>query len=140
MLGQNFLSPVEFQFSIKRMPTVQYYVQSINIPSISSGFTEQVTPFRNTYRHGDKLTYDDLFLTIVVDEPYKDFAYELDMASRYKQPPVRSTAGGGEIASEKSDGKRASKFLTNSWKFFALVIYMLMVYVTTEAYSYYAVN
>jgi len=43
-------------------------VQSINIPSISSGFTEQVTPFRNTYRHGDKLTYDDLFLTIVVDE------------------------------------------------------------------------
>jgi len=68
MLGQNFLSPVEFQFSIKRMPTVQYYVQSINIPSISSGFTEQVTPFRNTYRHGDKLTYDDLFLTIVVDE------------------------------------------------------------------------
>ena len=68
MFGQNFLSPVEFQFSIKRMPTVQYYVQSINIPSISSGFTEQATPFRNTYRHGDKLTYDDLFLTIVVDE------------------------------------------------------------------------
>jgi peptidoglycan/LPS O-acetylase OafA/YrhL len=78
-------------------------------------------------------------LTIIVDEPYKDFAYELDMASRYKQPPVRSIAGGGEIASEKSE-KRAAKFLTNSWKFFALVIYMLMVYVTTEAYSYYAVN
>jgi hypothetical protein len=80
-------------------------------------------------------------LTIVVDEPYKDFAYELDMASRYKQPPVRSTAGGGEIASEKSEGNgRAKRFLSNSWKFFALVIYMLMVYITTEAYSYYAVN
>jgi hypothetical protein len=68
MYGQNFLSPVEFQFTIKRMPTVQYYVQSINIPAISSGFTEQVTPFRNTYRHGDKLTYDDLSITIAVDE------------------------------------------------------------------------
>lgn len=68
MFGQNFLSPVEFQFTIKRMPTVQYYVQSINIPGISSGFTEQQTPFRNTYRHGDKLTYDDLTITIAVDE------------------------------------------------------------------------
>jgi len=68
MFGQNFLSPVEFQFVIERMPTVQYYVQAISIPGISSGFTEQITPFRNTYRHGDKLTYDDLTITIAVDE------------------------------------------------------------------------
>jgi hypothetical protein len=68
MQGQNFLSPVEFNFIIERMPTVQYYVQSVNIPAISSGYTEQVTPFKNTYRHGDKLTYDDLYLTVAVDE------------------------------------------------------------------------
>src|SRR6056300_948157 len=68
MLGQNFLSPVEFQFTIERMPTVQYYIQSINIPAISSGYTEQQTPFKNTYRHGDKLTYDDLYMTVAVDE------------------------------------------------------------------------
>jgi hypothetical protein len=68
MQGQNFLSPVEFQFVIDRMPTVQYYIQAINIPAISSGYTEQITPFKNTYRHGDKLTYDDLYLTVAVDE------------------------------------------------------------------------
>lgn len=68
MQGQNFLSPVEFTFTINRMPTVQYYVQSVNIPGISSGFTEQPTPFKVTYRHGDKLTYDDLYLTVAVDE------------------------------------------------------------------------
>lgn len=73
MQGQNFLSPVEFQFTITRMPTVQYYVQSINIPAISSGYTEQITPFKNTYRHGDKLTYDDLYLTIAVDEDMKGY-------------------------------------------------------------------
>jgi len=76
-------------------------------------------------------------LTILVDEPYKDFAYEIDIASRYKPPPVRSAAGGGEVASQKSD--KDTRFLSNSWKFFALVFYMLMVYITTEAYSYYAV-
>lgn len=73
MQGQNFLSPVEFQFTILRMPTVQYYVQSVNIPAISSGYTEQQTPFKITYRHGDKLTYDDLFLTIAVDENMKGY-------------------------------------------------------------------
>lgn len=68
MQGQSFLSPVEFQFVIDRMPTVQYYIQSVNIPAISSGYTEQITPFKNTYRHGDKLTYDDLYMTVAVDE------------------------------------------------------------------------
>ena len=68
MQGQSFLSPVEFQFIIDRMPTVQYYIQSVNIPAISSGYTEQITPFKNTYRHGDKLTYDDLYMTVAVDE------------------------------------------------------------------------
>lgn len=73
MQGPNFLSPVEFAFNIQRMPTVQYYIQSINIPGISSGFTEQVTPFRNTFRHGDKLTYDDLYITIAVDENLRGY-------------------------------------------------------------------
>lgn len=73
MQGQNFLSPVEFVFTISRLPTVQYYVQSVNIPAISSGYTEQVTPFKNTYRHGDKLTYDDLYLTIAIDEDMKGY-------------------------------------------------------------------
>ena len=79
-------------------------------------------------------------LTLLVDEPYKDFAYELDMVSRYKKPAMRNTAGGGEMASEKSDEAKLKTYFKNSWKFFALVIYMLMVYITTEAYSYYAVN
>jgi hypothetical protein len=73
MQGQNFLSPVEFKFTINRMPTVQYYIQSINIPAISSGYTEQITPFKNTYRHGDKLTYDDLYMTVAVDENMESY-------------------------------------------------------------------
>lgn len=74
--------------------------------------------------------------TILFDEPYKDFAYEIDMAFRHKPPKTRNAAGGAEIASEKSDEK---KFVKNSWKFFALFFYMLVVYISTEAYSYYTV-
>jgi hypothetical protein len=76
----------------------------------------------------------------LIDDPYKDFAYELDIVSRYKKPAVRSTAGGGEKASEKSEDEKVKTYFKNSWKFFALVVYMLLVYITTEAYSYYAVN
>jgi hypothetical protein len=78
-------------------------------------------------------------LTLLVDEPYKDFAYEVDMAFRFKQPPARTAPGGGEVA--KSDIEEKPKtFFTNSWKFFGLVVYMLTVYATTEAYTYYAAN
>ena len=79
-------------------------------------------------------------IQIVIDDPYKDFAYELDIVSRYKKPAVRNAAGGGEVNSQKSEDDKVTSYLRNSWKFFALVIYMLMVYITTEAYSYYAVR
>lgn len=79
-------------------------------------------------------------LTLLVDEPYKNFAYEIDIVSRYKKPETRNIAGGGEVASDKSDQEKTATYFKNSWKFFALVVYMLMVFITTEAYDYYAVN
>jgi hypothetical protein len=65
---QNYLNPVEFKFSIKRLPATKFFVQSAVIPGISSGVTEQYTPFKTLYHHGDKVTFDDLILTVGVDE------------------------------------------------------------------------
>ena len=33
----NFLSPVGFDFKVKKLPTVNYFVQAINVPSVTLG-------------------------------------------------------------------------------------------------------
>ena len=68
MQVQNYLNPTEFRFTIKRLPSTKFFVQTVTVPGISSGVTEQMTPFKTIYRPGDKVTFDDLTLTVVVDE------------------------------------------------------------------------
>jgi len=67
-MSTNFLSALEFDFTIKRLPNVSFQVQSVTLPGLSLGVTEQPTPFKNIPLHGDKLTYDELTLSIKLDE------------------------------------------------------------------------
>lgn len=68
MQTQNYLNPSEFRFTIKRLPSTKFFVQTAIVPDISSGATEQFTPFKTIYRPGDKVTFGDLVLTVVIDE------------------------------------------------------------------------
>ena len=68
MTQQNFLSPTGFRFNVKRLPNISFFVQSINIPGVSMNPDETPTPFTTMFRLGDRLTYDDLTLTIRSDE------------------------------------------------------------------------
>lgn len=68
MLQQNFLSQIEFGFSIKRLPNVSFFVQTVSWGGMSMGVTNYPTPFRNLPLHGDKIEYDDLMLTVIMDE------------------------------------------------------------------------
>lgn len=67
-MAQNFLSPIDFRFSLKRSPSINYYVQSASIPSLTAGFAPMATPFHNLYITPDKLEYGDFTLTFRVDE------------------------------------------------------------------------
>lgn len=73
MAGTNFLSSVEFRFTIKRLPNVEFFIQGANLPGINSGYNTQPTPFKNVYLHGDKLEYEDLVLTCIVDEQMQSY-------------------------------------------------------------------
>jgi hypothetical protein len=73
MSNLNFLSPIEFRFSVKRLPNVSYNIQSLNIPGITSGITNQPAPFRNIPRHGDKVEYGDLSLEVIIDEEMRAY-------------------------------------------------------------------
>lgn len=68
MLKQNFLSPIEFALKIERLPNLEFFIQSVNIPDISAGVTERSTPFKKIYTPGDKVEYGELIVSCLVDE------------------------------------------------------------------------
>ena len=72
-LQQNFLSSVGFRFSIKRLPNTSFYVQSANIPGLEGGVSETPNPFKTIYRAGDKVTFNDLIVTVRMDSKLKTY-------------------------------------------------------------------
>ena len=78
MTQQNFLSQNGFRFSVKRLPNVSFFVQTVNIPGVTMNADETQTPFNTIYRVGDRLTWDDLTLTIRSDEDLEAFSEIFD--------------------------------------------------------------
>jgi len=64
----NFLGQNGFRFSIKRLPNVNYFCQSVTLPSVSIGAIESPTPLAFVPRPGDRITYDPLIIRFKVDE------------------------------------------------------------------------
>jgi hypothetical protein len=64
----NFLGQNGFRFAIKRLPAVNYFCQSVSIPSVSIGAIESPTPLAFVPRPGDRITFDPLFVKFKVDE------------------------------------------------------------------------
>lgn len=85
-MNQNFLPQNGFKFIIKRLPNVEFFVQEVQGLGLSSSQTEIPTPFKNLYRHGDKLQYDDLILTIRVDENIQSFKEIHDWMVGFTKP------------------------------------------------------
>ena len=64
----NFLSPLNFKFTLMRAPTVNFFIQSVNIPGMTLRSTEMPTPFIKVPVPGDHLNYDELEISFKVDE------------------------------------------------------------------------
>lgn len=64
----NYLSPLEFELSIKRLPAVEFFVQRASIPGINMSFATQPAPFNNVFHSPDKLEYQELSITFIIDE------------------------------------------------------------------------
>lgn len=67
-LNTSFLQPTKFQLSFSRLPSTQYFLQTVNLPGVSMGEAPQNTPFKDLYRAGDKLVYDTMNISFLVDE------------------------------------------------------------------------
>lgn len=71
--NENFLSPLGFKFQIKKCPTVNFYVQNVNLPGISMTEVGAPTPFVSLPYAGDHIRYDELILNFKVDEEMKNY-------------------------------------------------------------------
>jgi hypothetical protein len=72
--NKNFLSPLGFKFQIKKLPNVNFFIQSANIPGLSMADTPTaVNPFVAIPYSGDHLLYNEFRVTFKVDEDLKNF-------------------------------------------------------------------
>jgi hypothetical protein len=64
----NFLQPNKFILTFSRLPNIQYFCQSVTLPGLSMSEIPQFTPFVDVYLPGEKVIYDLLNVTFLVDE------------------------------------------------------------------------
>lgn len=70
----NFLLQNRFIFVINRCPTVSFYLQRVNLPSISLGITPQSNPSGIDIRlPGNRFVIEDLQVSFPVDENMKNY-------------------------------------------------------------------
>lgn len=64
----NPLQATKFLLTFGRIPATQYFCQEVNLPGVTLGTVDRVTPFLDMYSPGTKLQYDDLNINFIVDE------------------------------------------------------------------------
>ena len=69
----DYASPTQFKFGIHQLPKVEFFTLSANVPGISAGVVTRATPFKDIPIVGDKLTYDNLSITFLVDEYLENY-------------------------------------------------------------------
>ena len=70
----NYLSPVNFDLLIQKLPKTRYYCVGATLPSINFTEAVQATPLAiETYLPGDKITFDPLTLRFIVDEDMTNY-------------------------------------------------------------------
>jgi hypothetical protein len=74
----NYLSPLEFQVTVKKLPNVEFFVQKFDIPSLSMSPPEVANPFNKLYQGADKITYSEINLSFIIDEKMENYKEVMD--------------------------------------------------------------
>lgn len=69
----NLLSQLNFRFLLKRAPHVEFFIQKVNIPSISLKEVEVPNQFVKVPYPGDHIDYSNLDVTFKVDEDLNNY-------------------------------------------------------------------
>ena len=69
----DYASPIQFRFKCSKLPTVEFFCQTANIPGIGLGVADVETPLKSIPFPGDKVTYQDLAISFLVDENLNNY-------------------------------------------------------------------
>jgi len=66
--NDNFLQETKFSVTIQGLPYLSYFSNSLTIPGVSTSSAQLSTPYSDIKLGGDKLEYDYLSFTFLLDE------------------------------------------------------------------------
>ena len=69
----DYASPTQFKFQITKLPKVEYFCTSVNLPALALSEVRQPTPFVDGPLPGTTLSYSPLNMTFLVDENLENF-------------------------------------------------------------------
>lgn len=69
----NFLSPLNFRFSLKRAPHVNFFIQEVNLPGLNLPPVPTGNPLLKIMQPGDHLNYENLTIKFKVDEDLQNY-------------------------------------------------------------------
>ena len=69
----DYASPVQFRFKMTKIPKVEFFVQTANIPGISLGTATVPTPLYDYPVPGDTINYSTLDISFLVDENLNNY-------------------------------------------------------------------
>ena len=69
----DYASPIQFRFKMNKLPIVEFFVQTANIPGINLGTATVPSPLYDYPVPGDKIQYQTLDLSFLVDENLNNY-------------------------------------------------------------------
>ena len=69
----DYASPTQFRFGINQLPKVEFFTVAANLPGISAGTVTQATPFKDIPLMGEKMEYENLSISFIVDEYLENY-------------------------------------------------------------------
>ena len=69
----DYASPTQFKFQLLKLPKVEYFCTSVNIPGVSLSNIDIATPLKSIPVPGTILDYGDLEMSFLVDENLENY-------------------------------------------------------------------
>ena len=69
----DYASPTQFKFQLLKLPKVEYFCTSVNIPGVTLSNVDIATPLKSIPVPGSILNYGDLEMSFLVDENLENY-------------------------------------------------------------------
>ena len=115
----NYLMPNYFNFRIMKMPSVNFTLQSANVPGISAGRLDHANPAHGAPLQGDRMFFGDFTCTFLVLEDLSNYLEIWDWMAKitnHDRPYKYSSLKNDEPGAGKGLFSDASLFILNSAK------------------------